>query len=217
MQETLTLIYPPATPLFSLSEAKSHLRVEIADDDALISSLIAAATNAVESRLKVSLVTRSYIWGLDYFPNRIVLANNMVVANNWLNSRLYPWAQAQVLFPPMPPLVSVDSITYWDQSGLRRTLDPSQYYSVPGTPGRLAPSPGLQWPATQDRIGAIRISLTSGFGQDPALVPAQVSAAIKLLVGNLYRNRESVVEGIVTEFPKSIDYLLNSASYGFYA
>jgi uncharacterized phiE125 gp8 family phage protein len=217
MQETLTVITPPALPLVSLAEAKAHLVVEIPDDDALITSLVAAATRAVESRLKMALVSRSYAWTLDYFPNRIVLANGLVVANNWLNSRLYPWAQAQVLFPPKPPLISVESITYYDQSGTVQTLDPSQYYAVPGTPGRIAPSPGLQWPATQDRIGGITIAFTAGFGTLPASVPDQIPAAIKLLVGNLYRNRESLVDGVVTEIPKTVDYLLNSASFGFYA
>lgn len=215
MQEILTLTSPPAIMPVALADAKAFARVDITDDDTLITALITAATALVETRTKMSFVQRSYAWQLDYFPNRVVFSQGGVWVN-WLNSRIYPWAQGQVLYAPKPPLVSVSSITYYDQTNTLQTLSPSLYMLTPGVPGRIAPQPSTQWPATQDMIGAVTITFTAGYSTDASLMPPQILTAIKFLVSHWYRKREAVSDVAMMEVPQTVKALLNSVNYGFY-
>ena len=50
----LQLITPPAIEPVTLDEARAHLKVDTADDDTLITALIAAAWSAVSSKPKLS-------------------------------------------------------------------------------------------------------------------------------------------------------------------
>ena len=53
----LQLVTPPAEEPVSLAEARLHLRVDFTDDDALITSLIAAARQAAETLTGRQFVT----------------------------------------------------------------------------------------------------------------------------------------------------------------
>ena len=55
---TLTDLSPPPSLAVSLAAAKTFLRVDHADEDALISDLIETATLQIEDRCGVSLITR---------------------------------------------------------------------------------------------------------------------------------------------------------------
>jgi uncharacterized phiE125 gp8 family phage protein len=219
MQEVLTVATPPSLEPVSLDDAKGWLRVELdfTDDDDLITALIPAARGIVEAKLKQSLVNRVYLWVLDYFPNRLVLTPTSVVWDSWLNSRLYPYTQAQVLTVPKPPLVSVGSIAYYDTSAVLTTLSSGAYTVATGNPGRISPTPGTTWPATQDRIGSVRITFTAGVGTLATDVPPQAILAIKMLVSHWYRNREAVTDKPYSEIPKGVDALLSSLKRGWYA
>jgi uncharacterized phiE125 gp8 family phage protein len=56
---TPILLIAPAIEPLSLDEAKTFLRVETGDDDALITALIAAARLHVESQTHLALITQS--------------------------------------------------------------------------------------------------------------------------------------------------------------
>jgi hypothetical protein len=64
----LQLITPAAEEPVSLAEAKRHLRVESADDDALIGSLISAARQSAETLTGRQFVTARWKLVLDSFP-----------------------------------------------------------------------------------------------------------------------------------------------------
>jgi uncharacterized phiE125 gp8 family phage protein len=54
---------------------------------------------------------------------------------------------------------------------------------------------GKWWPATACyNYGAVQVTFVAGYG-NAAAVPADLKAAIKLLVGHLYENREAVTLG----------------------
>lgn len=62
------LLTGPAIEPLTLAETKEFLRVEVADDDALITSLIAAARNHVESETRRALITQSWRLVFDCWP-----------------------------------------------------------------------------------------------------------------------------------------------------
>ncbi|MBW8067975.1 MAG: hypothetical protein GJU73_11120, partial [Ferrovum sp.] len=64
----LQLISGPGVEPVSLLEAKAHLRVDIPDDDALITALIVAARMHAETVTRRALIAQSWKLVLDSFP-----------------------------------------------------------------------------------------------------------------------------------------------------
>jgi uncharacterized phiE125 gp8 family phage protein len=64
-------------------------------------------------------------------------------------------------------------------------------------PARLLPPAGAQWPA--DAVGPIAVTVTG--------IPFSLKAAMLLIVGNLYANRESTVTGITVADTGAVENL----------
>ena len=144
-------------------------------DDALIASFVQAAINeldGIDGWLGRALVTQTWQLVLDTFP-------------------------ACAIRLPLPPLQSVDSISYIDGDGASQTLDPADYrvFAPDSDPGRVEPAYGLSWPAVRGQSGAVTITYTCGYG-DPADVPELIRTYIRLRVGQYYENRELVATGV---------------------
>lgn len=86
----LRTITPATEEPVSLDEAKAHLRVTHSHDDDLITSLITASREVVESATGVALAEAEYIWA----PER---------------SGSYAWRPALPLWP-----ATVDEVTHYD-------------------------------------------------------------------------------------------------------
>lgn len=214
----LELATPPAGEPVTLDEAKAQCRVEIADDDALISSLIVAARRACENEVRRSFVTQTWDLTLDRFPWRVVggVLDPWAFPSDraWLDRIALPGSGA--LYLPRPKLQSVDAITYLDAVGVTQTLDPSAYRVVAGTPGLVEPAYGTTWPAIRPASGAVTIRFTAGYG-DAAAVPEPVKLAIKMLVAHWYENREPVIVGTISaELPFAVKALLATEDWGSY-
>ena len=184
----LTLVSAPATEPLTVAEAKLHLRVDVSDDDALITSLIVAARQHVENFTRRALITQTWDVLMDRFcGDEIVL--------------------------PKAPVSAVGSIKYYDTSGALQTWSSDEYLTEfpvgpQAGPARITPISGVAFPSTQDRIGAVQIRITAGYGAASA-VPDGLKAAMRLLIGHWYGNREAVVTGaIATDLPQAIDSLL---------
>lgn len=179
---------PTAEPIL-LDEAKAHCRVDITDDDALITALIIAAREYVEEQTARQLITATWVRHLDCFP-------------------------AGVIELPRPPLISVGAITYIDPNGVIQTLDPSQYtVDIWTEPGRLLPAFGLSWPSHRRGPSSVAIPYQAGYGAAGTAVPRSLRQAMLLLIGGWYENRESVITDnrIATDIvPMGVDALLNS-------
>jgi uncharacterized phiE125 gp8 family phage protein len=192
----------PASDPVTLAEAKAWLRLDTSADDDLVTSLIQAATNHVETAYGRQLVQASWRLSLDYFP--------------WPNG--FDLLVAPVANPdprtirlPKAPLISVASVTYYDMGDNLLTLDPA-VYEVDATtdPGRVCLAMNKVWPVTRLKPGAVRIAFTAGYGA-ASDVPAQIKTAIKLIVAHWYENRESTVLGtIATDVPRSAGAILAS-------
>lgn len=170
---SLRLITPPASEPITLVEAKAHLRVDHAYDDAIIQLYLSAA--------------RQHIDGYD----------------GWLGRAIMPqtWELALDCFPadgtirlPLPPLQSVTSVKYDDVAGDEQTMPPTDYsVDAKSQPGWVVMNSG-GWPTTWTGINSVRITYIAGYAS-AAEVPAAIKAAILLMLGNLYENRSDVVIG----------------------
>jgi len=182
----LQIISPPAIEPISLQEAKDHLRLDFNDDDSLIESLlIPAARQFAEDYTHRALITQTLEYSLDDFTKTIKL--------------------------PKPPLKYVISINYQDLTQTIVTLDPTQYQAYPeDTPAIICQSYGTIWPVALPVKNAIKIRYIAGYG-NPQDIPATLRAAMLLIIGHLYENREenTIASGTIQTLPMGVKSLLN--------
>lgn len=211
----ITVTSPPAVEPIALGDAKLHLRVTIDDDDALITRLITAARQSVSTRLGQTLIQTSYTQYLDNFPwgggywNRLIRQQGP--SPFWLPTN------TGIVLVPWSPLISIDSINYYDYQGNLDTVDPSLYAWSVGVPGRLQPVYGKVWPIARPTIDSVQVNFTAGYGTSESSIPANIQAAMLLLIGNWYENRESQVIGTISgPLQDGIDALLAPSDPGEY-
>lgn len=167
-----SLITGPTEPPVSLAEAKAHLRVDFTDDDTLISALVDAATAHIDGHTGIlarALVTQT--WRQDFCD----------------------WPGDRVLRLPLAPVASVESVKYFDAANVETTVSESGNYALLED----ARGPYIKFtsdfaaPALYDeRDDRIRVTFVAGYG-DPSDVPAAIRAAVLLIVGDLYKNRDA--------------------------
>lgn len=182
---SLTLKTPPAVDPVTLNEAKVHLRVDpdLSDDNALITSLIKAATETAQGFTHRQFVSATYELRFDIFPQVINLLR--------------------------PPLISVTSVKYLDDAGATQTVDTAVYeVDKFSTVGRIRPKASQSWPSTGDFMGAVIIEYIAGYGV-AAAVPKDILSAILLMIGHLYEHREDVLVGVAgNQIPRGANNLL---------
>jgi len=178
---------PVKEPL-TLAETKSHLRVEVTDDDVLIGLLITAARRHVENICSRALITQTWQMFSDAFP-----------------------ASGEAIKVPLPPLV-IASITYIDINGATQDLAPSKYtVDAKSEPARIKEAYNETWPATREIMNVVTVEFTCGYGDDETDVPEPIRQAMLMLIAHWYENREAVTIGdIARETPLAIDSLLTN-------
>lgn len=182
----------PTTEPVSLVEAKAHLRVDVADDDTLITALIVAARQTAETYTHRAIPAQTWDLKLDSFFDRDYYADGAI----WL---------------PKPPVSSITSVTYLDGAGASQTWAATTGWlsDLPSGPwarrARIYPAYAVQYPATYGVPNAVTIRFVAGY----TTVPEGLKAAMKLLMGNWYQHRESVIVGtIAQELPSTVAALL---------
>lgn len=163
----LKLITDATVLAVSLVEAKAHLRVDVADDDALITSMIWAAMQAAEQRTGLTLLPQTWEISMDAFPDAFELTR--------------------------VPAVSIASLIYVDTLGASITLSNTLYgmdSSDGFGPAYVVPVYAGTWPDTRAEINAVRLRYVAGYA-NAASVPESIKSWIKLQVGSMYVNREA--------------------------
>lgn len=128
-------ITPSITEPVTLAEVKEHLRVEHADDDTYISSLIPLARKLAEDHCDLVLVDQQFRLTLDCFSPAICI--------------------------PKVPVVSIDSLEYVDPDGATQVLasfhlESSRFKST------LLPAYGQEWPDTESGYDKVTIEFSAG-------------------------------------------------------
>jgi len=182
------LVTAPAVEPVTLTEAKAHLRVDVTDDDTLISSLITSARQYIERAIRRALITQTWRASIDEFP-----------------------ATGEIILPK-PPLQSVTSIQYTDINDSTSTVSSSTYtVDTDSEPGRIVLKYGQTWPSSSLAVtNPIQITFVAGYGL-AADVPAHFKQVILLLVGHWYENREAiaVTGAIPKEMPLAVKSLID--------
>ena len=211
------LVTPPVVEPVTLNQAKSQLRVDFDDDDALITSLVSTAREVCEQKMNRAIFNQTYVLSLDQFNYGDWRSTIPIDRRNPLNySALW---EAMALRLPMPRLVSVTSITYVDTFGVTQTLDPSLYVAdAISQPARIVPAPSGTWPSSDYYMpGSVQVTYVAGSYGDGVKVstcPSSIKSAILLIVGHLYANREAVDPAPLKMLPLGVDALLSP--YRFY-
>ena len=156
---------PAASEPVSLADMKEHLKVDISDDDALITVQIVAARKWIEFYCNRSLPSQTLTAYFDMFP----------------------YYSAYMLIP-QSPVASITSVKYIDTTGVEQTWDSSKYkIDTSHSPARLAPAYGESWPSIRAEMSALYIEYAAG----ESTVSADIVHALKMMVGSMYIGREN--------------------------
>lgn len=172
------VVVTPAEPVITLEEAKAHLRVDTSDDDVLIEAYVAAATESLagpEGWLGRSLGVTTLELRLSAFP---CAARRNIAASG-------------VLTLPLGPVTEIVSVDYVDGDGADQGVLPADFLLTSGD--MLMPGYGLSWPVARLHGDTVKIRYKAGY---PDGVPAPIRAAILLMTGDLYANRETAAVGL---------------------
>lgn len=169
----------------SMATAKSHLRIDGTEFDALLPGWIAAARRRAEHELGRVLIKQTWEIVLPEFCDEIQL--------------------------PKLSVLSVGSVKYMPaDGGSQITLDESEYVLDESRPGMLLPT--SQWPGTADVTNAVRIRWDAGYGNDESAVPRNIIVWMLLQIGAMHRHTSAVATATsVAEMPgRFVDSLLDA-------
>lgn len=179
------LVTAPSTTTVTTAEAKAHLRVDHSTEDTLIGSLVQAATDHLDGYSGIlgrCLVTQTWRQDFDSFERTMRL-----------------------------PLLAagITSAIYVDDNAAETTITSTNYELQADDLGSFVRFiDDYAFPSGLAETRALRVTFTAGYGAASA-VPASIKAAILLLVGHWYFNREAVVVGIApAELPMAVTALL---------
>ena len=172
------VITPPTYEPLTLAAARTHLRIEPYGspaehpDDTYISTLIKVAREFCEQYLERALVSQTIRLVVDNFNSPIFLPN--------------------------APIQSIDSITYVDVDGVTQTLATS-VYELDEYDNCVRLKYGQTYPAVRGQEDAVTVTYTAGYtngvSPDTYPLPAPIEAAMLLIIGNYYENRQQDVLG----------------------
>ncbi|MDZ4789675.1 MAG: head-tail connector protein [Hyphomicrobiales bacterium] len=173
---------PVAEPV-SLAETKAHLRIDGADEDALIGSLIVAARMHIEHALDLALITQNWSLYLDAWPVGPVDL-------------------------PLGPVQAINNVRLYAVNAAVTTLTANQYQlDAASRPARLAPV-NVTWPAPGRAVNGIEIAFTAGYGASGADVPQPLRHAILMLVAHWHEQREAAAPEEMFQQPQGVAALM---------
>lgn len=162
------------------STAKDFLRLNDDSEQTFVTTLIKVAREIIEGQTWRPVIEQEWVLSLDKSELNTLIRN--------INKA---------------PVISVDSVTYYDTNNTLQTLSTSEWEAdVNGNPARFRLK---SVPECYDRMGALNINFTCGY----TTVPDDLKQAMLLIIGHLYENRQDVVTGTqVNEIPLASRYIM---------
>lgn len=163
---THAIIAPPAAEPLTLAEVKAHLRLDGSTEDALLTTLIAAARAYLEAETGLALITQTLRFYRDDWP-----ADGLIQL-------------------AIAPLQRLESVTVYDAAGSPHTVP------LEGHVLDAAAMPARLFLATQPAVGravnGIEIDVLAGFGDTGADVPDALKRAMLTHIALMYELRGAV-------------------------
>lgn len=172
----------------SLADAKAHLRVLHADDDAYITALIAAARMTLERKYRRTIR-----------PQSITAFFDVIETSGALD----------YMTLPQGPVTAITDVQYRSAASSWAVWDSAKYEVFYDNEYCLIqPAPGQALPAYHyvDGGPVIKCRYSAGY----AAAPSDIQHAVKLLVGHYYEQRAPTTSQSMTEIPWAIDALMPS-------
>lgn len=174
MRPTLVQVEAP-DPVVSSADAQLRIAALADVDYAIVDALLAAATARLDGPTGVlgralgvqtwDMKWDGYYWGAE-FPNASYVSDQ--------------WLTRSHIKIPLPPLISVDSVTYLDDNGDEQTWATDNYRVTGiGGQGRVVAISG--WPSVGDFADALTVRFTAGYTS----IPDPIQLAIMLSASDL--------------------------------
>jgi len=197
--QSLKVTVPATSYPVTLAEANQYARIDTTADDALVTTLIYAATSAAEEYLKRALITQTLVLTLDLPSSPL----NNSLGDGWYDlpiSVLYG-ELPRVIPLPKAPIQSITSVKTYDTSNTLTTYDNSNYF-LDANGARLVLNNTAVPPSNMRQLAACEITYVAGW-ISASFVPAPIKMAILMHIQSMYDNRG------VCELPSSCKALLD--------
>lgn len=193
MWARVSILTRGACPVSAL-DMRQHLRIDDPAEDLTLSENLSAALALIDGPegLGVACLAQTWRLTLDTWADRIAL--------------------------PGWPVTGISAITYLDTADTWQTLDHAAAFHVlpAGQDTTLARKAGVFLPALASLPAAVRIDYTLGHASAAAIDPSLL-AAIKLLGGHYYENREATTAAKLTEIPLGVAAIFARYARGQFA
>ncbi len=167
-----TVITPPEDDVVTVEKAKEFMKIDFADEDTLIASLITAATELAQK------ITR-----------RVFLTTGFrTFRNGFGESRHYTSGGELPIVLRRSPFIASSLLKYKTATGETSLVKDTDYFEeIVGDYSKLRPE--NFWPTdNKQRVQSVTIEFTAGYGDDTD-VPEDIKLAILQHVNFLYSNR----------------------------
>lgn len=195
----------PASAPITLAQAKAHLRLDSDDEDDFVQVLIDVATQIFDGTGKV----RDGILGC-----AMMTQTWMLETERWVVPfrRAIRMASDYRIWIEHGPVQSVESIQVYTNDALVDWPQENWRVGHEDTRAFVTLAVGGSWPTYDFREDAFQVAFTAGYGDTPEDVPAPLRAAMLLMIGHLFENRQSVIvsasRATAIEVPQAVDMLI---------
>jgi uncharacterized phiE125 gp8 family phage protein len=196
----------PSTSPISLAQAKAHLRLDSDDEDDFVQMLIDVATQmfdgtgkARDGILGCAMMTQTWLleterWVLPFRRPLNRLASDYRI---WIEHGPVQTVESIQVY-------AADALVDWPQVNWRVGHEDTRSF--------ITLAAGGSWPTYDFREDAFQVTFTTGYGDNATDVPAPLRAAMLLMIGHLFENRQSVIvsasRATAIEVPQAVDMLI---------
>ena len=181
----LEVVTGPTIEPITINTIRDHLRLDELVDDIQINGYIIAARQWAENYTGRFFIQRTMRQWYDAHPTGFdhLQEGYATGHQSYFTSRQY-------LQVASAPIISIDSIKYYNDAGTESTWDSSNYYSdIISDVGKIVLKDGGSFPTDLRKQNGLAVNFTAGYGATAATVPQAIRVAIMQYITFLYEHR----------------------------